>query len=336
MADPVTWPTARRFITTAVETTQGTAVTPGTTTHPVMTFDPEDKFVWLDDEAARGSMVDVYNRIQGPGNAEHSIGGPMFVDGLGVWLKAILGDLTTTPGTPNSHAFAVLNSGSAQPASLTIADWQGPPAATFARLWPGFCPSELTIKGNAASTLIEWSCKGVGFLSSIAGVTPVAAPSSEPAMAAWRFQVGIGGVAGGGTLVKTIDEFEFTITREVSVEFTGQNSQNPYYIQRGPVGVGGSFHFSKPADEAGAITPLLTNSQPQVQILVSNGGVAGALRTLTIDMLKTAWDTSKINRGDAAVGYDTTWKAIANTTNAGASGGYSPAKITLQNNVASY
>lgn len=336
MADPVTWPTARRFVGSAVEVTQGTAVTPITVTHPLMTFDPEDKYTWLDDEAARGSMVDVYGRIQGPGQAEHSMGGPMYIDGLGVWLKNILGDLTTTPGTPNSHAFAVLNTGSAQPASLTLADYQGTPAGTGTRLWPGVCLSEVTIKGNAASTLIEWSGKGAGYLSSIAGATPTAAPSAEPPMAAWRFQIGIGGVAGGGTLVKVIDEFELTITREVSVEFTGQNSQNPYYIQRGPVGVAGSFHFSKPADEAGAITPLLTNSQPQVQILISNGGAAGALRTLTVDMLKTAWDTSKINRGDPAVGYDTAWKAIANTTNVGASGGYSPAKITLQNNVASY
>jgi hypothetical protein len=336
MADPVTWASAKRFVGTAVEVTQGTAVTPITFTHLLSTFDPEDKFAWLDDEAARGAMVETYGRIQGGGNAEHSLGGPMFVDGLGVWLKNILGDLTTTVATPNSHAFSVLNSGSAQPAALTVADYQGPPASTQTRLWPGVCLSELTLKGNAASSLVEWSGKGVGWLSSVAGATPTAAPTAEPPMAAWRTAIGIGGVASGGTQVKVIDEWEFTITRAVSVEFTAQNSQSPFYIQRGPVGMNGSFHFSKPADEVAAITPLLSNSQPQVQILLSNGGAAGALRTLTIDMAKTAWDTSKINRGDEAVGYDTTWKAIANTTNVGASGGYSPGKVTLQNTVASY
>lgn len=334
MANPVTWPSARRFVGTAKEVTQGTAVVPITFTHPLSTFDPEDKYTWLDDQAARGSMVEDYGRVQGVGSAEHSLGGPMYCDGLGFWLNNILGDLTTTPGTPNSHAFSVLNSGAAQPGSLTLADWQGPPASSQTRLWPGFCLSELALKGNAASTFIEWTGKSMGWLSSVAGSAQTSAPTSVGPLAAWRTKIGVGGPASGGTQVVVIDEWEVTISRKISVEFTAQNSQNPFFIQRGPISVAGSFHWSKPADEVGAITPLLTNTQPQVQILATNGGVAAGLLSLQLDMQSTAWDTSKINRGDEAVGYDTTFKAIANATNAGASGGVSPIKVTIQNSVA--
>lgn len=334
MPNPTTWPSAKRFVGTAKEVTQGTAVIPITFTHPLSTFDPEDKFVWLDDEAARGSMVQTYGRVQGVGNAEHSIGGPMYCDGIGFWLNNILGDLTTTPGTPNLHAFSSLNSGSGQPGSLTLADWQGPPAASKTRLWPGFCLSELTLKGNAASTFIEWSGKGLGWLSSIAGSEQTSAPTAVAPLAGWRFKLGVGGPAAGGTLISYADEFEITISRKIKPNFTGQNSQNPYFIQRDTLDVTGKIHFSKPPDEATALLPMLNNTQPQVQILASNGGVGAALLSLQVDMQVTAWDTSKIERGDEAVGYSTDLKAIANTTNAGASGGYSPIKVSIQNSVA--
>lgn len=334
MANPVTWPSPRRFVGTAKEVTQGTAVVPITFTHPLMVFDPEDKYVWLDDAANRGAMVETYGRVQGVGNAEHNIGGPVYCDGLGFWLNNILGDLTTTPGTPNLHAFSVLNTGSAQPGSLTLADWEGPPASSQTRVWPGFCLSELTLKGNAASTFIEWSGKAMGWLSSVAGAAQTSAPTTVAPIAAWRTKLGVGGPAAGGTLISYMDEWEVTISRKISVEFTAQNSQNPFFIQRGPIDVTGSLHFSKPPDEVIAITPLLTNTQPQVQIVATNGGVGAGLLSVQLDMQTTAWDTSKINRGDEAVGYDTTFKALANTTNAGASGGYSPLKASIQNSVA--
>lgn len=334
MPNPTTWPSARRFVGTAKETTQGTAVTPITFTHPLANFDPEDKFVWLDDTANRGSMVEVYGRQQGPGNSELSLGGPMYPDGLGYWLNNILGDLTTTGASaPFTHAFSTLNSGVAQPGSLTVVDWQGPPAATKARQYAGVCLSELTIKGNAASSLIEWSGKGVGYLSQIIGVEPVSAPTAITPFAAWRMKLGVGGPASGGTLISYMDEWEFTISRKVNPEWTAQNSQNPFFIQRGEVSTSGNLHFSKPPDEA-MFLPLINNTQPQVQLLATNGGVGAALTSLQYDSQVTAWDTSKINRGDEAVGYDVSWVGVANTTNAGASGGYSPCKVTLQNAVA--
>ena len=53
-------------------------------------------------------------------------------------------------------------------------------------------------------------------------------------------------------------------------------------------------------------------------------------------MAAAAVEMAEINRGDQAVGYDISGEAIANTTNVGASGGFSPIKYTITNAVASY
>jgi len=333
MPTPITWPSAKRFAGTAKETTQGTAVPPITWTHPLDTCDVEDKYTWVDDTARRGSMVEVHGRTQGVGASDISLGGPAYCDGLGLWLNNILGDLTTTPGTPNLHAFSVLNSGSAQPGSLTLVDWQGPPAANKARVFAGVCLSELVLKGNAASDFITMSAKASGYLSAIAAAEPTSAPTSVVALAGWRAKLGIAGPAAGGTLIAYMQEWECTISRKINVQYTANNTQQPYIIQRGEVGVAWKFNFSKPPDET-VLLPLLNNTQPQVQVVATNGGAGAALLSLQLDSQVCAWDTAKLNRGDEAVGYDVTAIGIANTTNAGASGGYSPIKVSLQNSVA--
>lgn len=335
MPTPTTWPSAKRFIGTAKETTQGTAVTPITFTHPVADFSPSDEYTWLVDSALRGSMVGTYGEVQGTGRTDFAIpDSPLFIDGIGFWLNNILGDLTTTGASaPFTHAFSVLNSGTGQPGSLTIADWQGPVATSKARQYPGACLAELTIKGNAESSFMEWSCKGSGWLSAAMGTEPVSAPTAAAPLAAWRSKIGLGGPASGGTQNLTVGEWEITISRVISVQHTAGNTQQPYIIQRGEVTVTGSLKFTKPADEA-AFNYMVNNTQPILQILVSNGGAGAALLSLQIDINQAAFTSSKINRSDPAVGYDNEFTAVANTTNAGASGGYSPIKVTLQNAIA--
>jgi hypothetical protein len=334
MPTPTTWPSAKQFIGTAKETTQGTAVVPITFTHPVDSFEPSDEYVWLDDKALRGSMVEEYGLIQGPGHTEWSLAGPAFLDGIGFWLNNILGDLVTTGASaPFSHVFSTLNSGTGQPGSLTVVDWQGTPT-NQGRQYPGVCVAELTLKGNPESTLLEWSAKGSGWLSAISAAAPVSAPTAAAPLAAWRTKIGIGGPASGGTLISTAREWEVTISREIRVQHTAQNTQQPYIIQRGKLSAAGSITFTKPSDEA-PFNYMNSNTQPQVQILISNGGAGAALLSAQIDMQVCAFNSAKINRGEEAVGYDDGFVAIANTTNAGASGGYSPIKITLQNAIAS-
>lgn len=331
MPAPVTWPADKQFIGVAKETTPGTAVAM-TFTQPVEKFDPEDKPTPLIDKALRGSMVEEYGYVQGVIRSEFSFSGPAFMDGLGFWLNNILGDLTTTGASaPFSHAFSTLNSGQAQPGTLSITDWQGPPATNFARIFTGCCLSELTLKGNAESELISLDAKGTGWRSSIAAAPPTSAPTTATPLASWRTQLGIGGPAAGGTLDNTIGAWEVKINRKIKPVFTGQNSQNPFIIQRGSITASAKLDFAAPAAETNALLMLLNNTQPQFQWLVDNGLTLGAALGMTVDCQAAAFDTAKIDRGSEIVMYSDTFKAIANSTNAGASGGVSPLKITLRN-----
>lgn len=334
MPTPTTYPSAKQVLGLAVETTQGTAVTTLAATCPVKSFEPEDKFVMLTDDSLRGSMVDTYGEIQGPKNTEFSINGPVFTDWLPYFLVNILGDRTTTGAGPYTHAVSLLNSGTAQPTSLTLIDGGQLAATSLARSYSGCCLSELTIKGNPESTLLEWSAKGMGWASAdYPAAPPSFSPGTEAPMAAWRTGIGVGGTF-GGVPNATIRNWEITITRELKVEWTSQNSQNPYIIQRGRLGVTGSFYASVPSDET-MLDYWLNNTQPQLQFLTDNGQVGTANRRLTIDILLGAFNPTKINRTEEAVGYDVSFKGVGNTTNAGASAGYSPIKVTTINNTAS-
>lgn len=338
MTTPTTYPSAKAYLGLAVETTMGTANTTIAKSVPLATFEPEDKPTWLDDKAIRGSMVETYGRIQGPMHTEWAASGPVFFDVLPYWLANILGDLTTTGPVSSAytHTASVLNSGTGQPGSLTLVDWQGPTGSpSFARMYPGACLSELTLKGNAESSLVEWGIKGLAYPSADYPTAPPSqAFSTDVPMADWRRTLGLGGTAAGAPNL-TVRNWELTIQRELKAQWTGGNTQSPYVISRGPVSLSGSLYYSVPSTEQ-ALDYLLSNTQPQGQLVITNGGADAALRSMTIDVQLLASDTTKINRSEVAVGFDATIIGVANTTNAGASGGYSPIKIAVVNATASY
>jgi hypothetical protein len=325
----------KQFLAVGKETTQGTPVTP-TATVLVEKFEAEDKINWLDDTSLRGSMPKKYGQIAGTGQVEWSLSMPWYADTFGWFAKAILGDITTTgAAAPYVHAISTLNTGASQPSALTLVHYQGTPATYFARTYAGCCVSELSIKGNAESSLITMDVKGIGWPSAIAAAAPTSSPSTETPIAAWRYVLGIAGVASGGTQVKTTGEFEISINRTLEPIYTGQNASTPFYIHRGDVEASGKLKFTAAADET-ALTYMLNNTQPQIQLLMSNGVTPtsdAAYRALQIDVQKGAFKTSKLDMGAAAVAYDVEFDAIATTTNAGASGGYSPIKLTVSNAV---
>jgi hypothetical protein len=334
MAGPTTYPSSKQFVGVAKEVTPGTPVVMAFT-QLVEKFDPEDKITGLIDKSMRGSMADEYAYIPGVAQSDFSMAGPAYMDGIGFFVMNILGDITTTGASaPFSHAISLLNSGTGQPGTLTITDWQGLPATNFARQFTGCCLSELTLKGNAESELITFDAKGTGWKSNIAAAAPTASPTTALPLASWRTLLGIGGPASGGTLDSTIGSWEIKISRKLKPIFTGQNSQNPFIIQRGEVTVTGKLDFAAPAAEANPLLQYLNNSQPQFQWVIDNGLTLGAALGMTVDVQAAAFDTSKIDRGSEAVGYSATFKGIASSTNAGASGGVSPVKITLRNALA--
>lgn len=231
---------------------------------------------------------------------------------------------------PYSTLFSTLNTGNGQPSTLTFTDYQGPTASTGTRAYAGCCLSELNIKGNAESSTIQYEAKGLGWPSASAAAFS-ASPSSELPQPTWEMITGINGPASGGTLVSTIGDFSLSLKRELEMVYTGQNSQNPYVIFRGKLTASGSHNLPAVNDES-SLTYLNSNTQPQLQYIISNGLSSTNLRKLQIDLQAGAYNTSQIDRSRPAVGYSVTWDGIANTTNVGGSGGFSPVAVTLTNN----
>src|SRR5258708_6423705 len=139
----------------------------------------KDNPVYIVDPGMRNSMGDEYGVVQGVNSVSFSMQGWCFCDGVGFLLNNILGDITTTgAAAPFSHAISLLNSGTGQPGSLTLVDWQGTPATSAARQIPGACLSQLVLKGNAESSVIEFTATGIGWPSSDLGAPPTSAPTA--------------------------------------------------------------------------------------------------------------------------------------------------------------
>ncbi|MFJ5151359.1 phage tail tube protein [Streptomyces sp. NPDC088353] len=407
---PTTFAPAKQFVGIANEVSQGTPVAM-TSTVLVNEVKPKDNPSWLDDKSWRGSMVaDAYAKIPGVSHGEIDLGGPAYGDGLGYFLRNILGDMSSTgtstgsgsttltaaaaagatsittqatipastavqigtgaktevfvTGTPTgsgpytiplsspsggllyphasaetvqpvtgpyTQAHSLLNSGSGQPISHTITHFLGPTATSGARQYPGACFSELALKWNAESELLTWSGKATTWPSVVLGSAPVAAPSTVLPVASWRMQIGIGGPATGATLLKTVTDGEITIKRELTPYYTVSGVQTPYVIQRGGLGVDGKLTFVA-ADES-PLLYMLNNTQPQLQILIDNGLTGANKVAFQIDCQIAAFTDSEADGSKAAVEYGNTFTAIPNTVNAGGSGGYSPIKVSVTNNV---
>jgi hypothetical protein len=312
----------------AKETVPGTPVAMAATI-PITTLTCEDKPVLLDDEALRGSMGDVTDTLVGPIYSELSISGPVFVDTIPWLLRNILGDYTATgASSPFTHAFSTLNTSPAQPLTHTLTDFDGVAASHGARVYAGMALTDLDLKWNPESALFTYDAKALAWPSTIAAATPTASPSAIRAQPSWEMAVGIAGAASGGTQVLNSGEGSISIKRTCSVRWTNQgNVQNPFVIARGKIGVDGALRFIV-ADET-PLAALLAGTIQQTQFLISGG----AAQQVQVDMQNTVYRGVARDHSKELIEWVTTFKANQNTTNAGASGGRSPAKFTVLNAV---
>lgn len=116
-------PASKSWLGIGRETSLGTAVLP-TQTIPLLknSYQPEDTYKWLHDEAIRGSMAMVFNDIQGVGDSTFSYGGPAFLDVEGFFLDNLFGDLSSTAtgyGTTATVTSALAIGGTSAPLSGT-------------------------------------------------------------------------------------------------------------------------------------------------------------------------------------------------------------------------
>lgn len=255
--------------------------------------------------------------------------------------------VTTTPTNtvvaPFTHIFYLLNNGTgaggtvaAQPPTYTFTDYTGLTATVEARAYSSMVLTDLTITGNAEN-LITWTAKASTWVSAPASAKPTAAVSSTATQASWRSICGIGGPAAGGTLINNVQEWSFNITRDTAIEFTNQNSQNPFSIVRGPMTVTGGLNFMPAIDES-PLLAMLANTQPQLQVVADNGLAGANKNSIQFDSQKGAYTQADLNDGSVPFGFDVQFESVANATASqiGQSGGFSPLAVTLINNVYNY
>ena len=327
MAAPTTFAGYKQWIGIAKEVTPGTPVTPA---YNLLAdkIEASDKVTMIEDKGLRASMAEVFGEIQGVIQSDLTLSGLVHTDTIGYLIGNILGDLTVTgTTTPYSNAFSLLNSGNGQPTTHTFSWFYGP-STNGTRQYAGACLSDLSFTFDVTKSAVEYSASAMAWGSVVDGTSPTNTIGSDPALASW-----IGAVQIGGATNVTVLSGSVAIKRKLTPYFTAQTSvQSPYVIQRGPVGVTGSFKVIA-ADETQLLN-YLNNSQPSLQFNFQSGtGVSQ--RQIQLHMNQAAYTAAKPDGSQDAIEFDINFTAVANSTDAGASGGLSPIKVTTQSSLPS-
>lgn len=325
------------FHLVAKEVTPGTPVAGTATVGLAKPLEWNDKPTWLKDTSLRGVMT------TGPFNVQQGVTlgeltfpeSILYPDTFGWALANILGDLTTTGSVaPFTNAWALLNSATGQPGTETWTEFYGPTATSGARQFAATAFSEVVITWDVAKKYLSWSGKAASWMSTAAAAKPTDAQTTVKGIPSWQLLMGIGGPASGGTQVMECQSGKITIKRAVKPQYAGMNSQNPYVMMRGSVNVSFSDMVFITKDES-IYNHMINNDQPQVQLVFDNGLSGASHCAVQIDSQVTAFEQSKPDFGEDLLRWNTNGDFVANTTNAGASGGESTGKFTLTNAVPS-
>lgn len=317
-------PTHLSFVGIAKEGTKGTAAT-ATDYIPVdpASLSPIDHVDYYEDQALRGSGVDTYNVVAGPLWSEFGFGGPMFPDTFGYLLAGILGDVATTGASaPFTHTMAVINSAASalQPKSYTLTDFYGLTSGTPVRQYAGAQFAEIVVKFNGDG-VVEYTTKAISFGSALA-TKPTPSFGTVPPTPAWK---GTLTIAGGAKTF--LADGALTLKRDVKPLHTVDGTQAPYAIWAGPLSVDGTVTFIHEDDTE--LARFLGNTPPIV-ILDFQQGAAAALTQLKFTFSVCAYTEGSIKRGKPYIESVYKLKPVANTTDVGATGGYSQVKAVIQ------
>jgi hypothetical protein len=317
----------RSFIGIAKETTKGTPVAPtdyllvmADSVKPVDIIDP------LYDKGLRGSLVENYNYIPGRTRSTFDFSSAAFPDGIGYALTGLLGACATTGASaPYTHTISLKNSAvaaaDAQPLSYTLTDFY----AAAVRAYPGIQFTDFSLKFNADG-LLEYDAKSTGWGSSSAS-TPTPTFSTVLPTPVWYGTVSIGGSAVSNAVSGNID-----MKRPVTPVYGISNTQNPYSVFVGALETTGKFTFAM--EDNTELTRFLTNTQPAIVLNWAQGAGASATQ-IQATITKGSYTAAVIERGQDYVQISIDLNAQGNTTDAGASGGFSNIKWVLQNAKAS-
>lgn len=320
--------TARSYLGIAKEVTKGTPVAP-TDFIPVKSssLKPADVIgELLADDMAQGSLVKDYAYVQGRSNSTYDFGGPVYADTIGYLLGGIMGSVATSGSSaPYTHVISLKNASStgadAQPTAFTLTDFY----AANVRAYPGVQVSDFAMKFTADG-LLDYDAKTMGWLSATAS-TPTPTFSTVLPTPVWLAEVTV-----GGSTISNVVDGEITLARPVTPIFGLANTKDPYQVFLGALETKGKIKFVMENDTE--LTRYLTNTQPAITFTWSQGSGATATQ-ISFVITKGAYTAAVIDRSKDFVEIDVDVRAIANTTDAGSTGGYSNIKWTLQNAKAS-
>jgi hypothetical protein len=327
MPSPTVFPAELSFAGLAKETSNGTAVAP-TRFFPFTKFDWQDDNGLLVDDAMYGAMTSENGAVVGKRQATGDIGAYFLADTAGDLLYNVLGGYVVGAAVSGvyPHTFSLLNSGDGQPPAYTFTDRQGVTATVGARAYAYGCLSELTFSGDATG-LCTMEAKVTAYGSAAASSAPTNTTTTEVVVPAWRSSVTV-----AGTPIKP-RQWSFTIARTLKPDMLADGTQNPFSIARSDLTVSGKL--TVPAQSEQPLLDMLAGTQQATVITIDNGGTLANVRKLTATMTKAVYASASMVR-ETPIGYDLDFKAIANTTDVGASAGRAPISCLLNNAVTTY
>lgn len=308
------FPSSKQALHVAKEVTKGTAIAAPTTSIPIRSFNSNREKTKLPDMSLRGSAVDSFSEADGVYHGTFGIEGDVFVDSIGHLLLGILGEEAISGAGPYVHAFTVLNSGDQQPPAHTL--WDDYSVVCRRHFGAQFSALNFSWEDNG---LLAYTAEALTLGDTVVAA-PVASYGALSPHPAWSGACQIGGVAAyplSGNL---------NITRTNAEPIHVQDGlQTPRHIWVGAVSVEGTLVLLMEADTY--YQQFIDNTQPTLVLGFTLSATAGIVFTMS----KATWRTPEKDLSGSYVKLSMPFKALGNTTDAGASAGYSPAKISLTN-----
>jgi hypothetical protein len=242
----------------------------------------------------------------------------------------------TTVVAPFTHTISLLNSYG----STGVVTGQGPTHTFLHRTnIPGTgnndawqfaygCVSSLVITGKATGAL-TYSGKLTALQKAYPSFVPTPSFSTTRMIPAWNSQTTV-----ASSVASNVTDWTLTLTRELQVIPTADGYQQPYIIGRGNVSA--SFKINWVALNENPLTYVLSNTQPTLAWSISNGGSGSGLISFAVNAQVGGFKEAPLTADKTFWGWSSAGDLIANTTNAGNSGGRSPCSLVFQNAIPTF
>jgi hypothetical protein len=240
------------------------------------------------------------------------------------------GVAVTTVTGPYAHNFALLNlnsstgSTTAQPPTYTALHRNGIAPTYSADQYAYGHFNALKFQAKKDGWFV-WDGKITSFVRSAPASNITPSFSTVTGLPSWRSTVSL-----AGSQVLNVTDLTIDMTRDLDIVPTADGVQDPYVIGMGPLTANFNLNFDVAANET-ILTYLENNTKPTFSWSISNGLTGTNEISFAISAQLAGFKNSPLSIMKSFWGFKAAGSLIANTTNAGNSGGYSPVAITLIN-----